>query len=567
MRKVSPYVRSAGVLVLGTALLTAACSRGPVRNPSTVGCDPATVQARMEALGRASDPTIGGGPIAALPVLVPLYKRRGWEPIWNDSSKCRALLTLVEHSKEHGLAPLDFHERRVRAWLDPGTRNGDAAFLADREILFSDALARLAVTLHFGKLDPAKLDPAWNFARRPASDDPANVLAAIVASRDLVAMVEGLAPQIGFYTGLREALQRYRAVWSSGGWPRMGPGTALKPGDRDSRVTALRQRLLASGELRGPDPADPQLFGEGVTEAVKRFQTRHGIEADGKVGPRTLEELDVPVEARIDQIRANLERVRWVFREIPRKFVLVDIAGYRLHLYQDGRETWSTRVQVGKPHHSTPVFRSMLKLVVFNPTWTIPPGILRRETLPKLLKDPIAYLGQHDMSLVTHSGKVVDPTTVDWDTVRRGRFPYMVRQEPGPKNALGRVKFLFPNPYLVYVHDTPSQARFGSAERAFSHGCIRTENPLDLAELLLRQQGWDRARIDRVLAGGRITEVAVDPPVPVVLLYWTAEAGPDGSIQFRRDLYGRDRRIIEGLNTPYLVEPPKAAVPEDRRTS
>lgn len=211
-----------------------------------------------------------------------------------------------------------------------------------------------------------------------------------------------------------------------------------------------------------------------------------------------------------------------------------------------------------------PVFRSMLQSVELNPTWTVPPGILRHEILPKLLRDPIAYLRRTRMSLVTPSGKIVDPATVDWNTVRKGRFPYMVRQEPGPTNALGQVKFLFPNPYMVYLHDTPSKAKFGSAERAFSHGCIRTENPLELARLLLKNQGWDRGRIDRIVASRKTTRVSVRPPIPLFLLYWTAQVEEDGSVQFRRDLYGRDRKIIEGLDTAFLVEPPEDEAQESQ---
>ena len=290
---------------------------------------------------------------------------------------------------------------------------------------------------------------------------------------------------------------------------------------------------------------------------MKRFQERHGIDPDGKVGPRSVEEMNIPVEARIDQIRATLERVRWVFRDVPEDYYLiVDIAGFHAYLFEEGERIWSTRVQVGKAYHATPVFKDTIRYLDFNPTWTIPPGILRNETLPRVRKDP-DYLSRNNMSVVTNSGKIVDPSTIDWAATATKGFPYMIRQEPGPHNALGRVKFMFPNQYMVYLHDTPSKGLFARTERAFSHGCIRTENPFDLATLLLDDQGWDRARIDRVVASKKNTRVNLEEPIAVMLLYWTAEADAEGTVFFRRDVYDRDPPIITGLDEPFRVDPPE----------
>jgi murein L,D-transpeptidase YcbB/YkuD len=279
---------------------------------------------------------------------------------------------------------------------------------------------------------------------------------------------------------------------------------------------------------------------------VKRFQERHGIDADGKVGPRSIEEMNIPVEARVDQIRASLERVRWVFRDIQGDYLIVDIAGYNAHLVKHGERIWSTRVQVGKAYHATPVFKDTMRYLDFNPTWTIPPGILRNETLPRIRKDPN-----------TTAGKIVDPSTIDWAATATKGFPYMIRQEPGPHNALGRVKFIFPNKYMVYLHDTPSKGLFARTERAFSHGCIRTQNPFELATLLLGDQGWNRARVDQVVASKKNTRVNLEEPITVMLLYWTAEADDEGTVFFRRDVYDRDAPIIKGLDQPFRVDPPE----------
>jgi len=380
----------------------------------------------------------------------------------------------------------------------------------------------------------------------------------VLNKKNIAAALEETGPDTPFYNWLRQALVTYRGIMAGGGWPTVPDGEVLKLGSSGPRVAALRERLTITGDLTAPGPADPAVFDEGLDAGVKHFQERHGIDPDGKVGPSSIEELNVPVEARINQIRATLERVRWVFRDIPGDYLIVDIAGFHAFLVEEGEPIWSTRVQVGKPYHATPVFKDTMRYLDFNPTWTIPPGILRNETLPRIRKDP-DYLSRNNMSVVTNAGKIVDPSTIDWAATATKGFPYMIRQEPGPHNALGRVKFMFPNKYMVYLHDTPSKGLFARTERAFSHGCIRTENPFDLATLLLDDQGWDRARVDQVVASKKNTRVNLDEPITVMLLYWTAQSDAEGTVFFRRDVYDRDAPIIKGLDELYRVDPPERA--------
>ncbi|MFV2072158.1 MAG: murein L,D-transpeptidase [Thermoanaerobaculales bacterium] len=511
---------------------------------------------RIEWLSSASEPTIDGTPIAAVRLITKLYERRGYEPAWTDPAMIEALFDLVLRSVGHGLNPEDFHARQLGARLRPGAHTNDAVFHADTEILCTDALARLAVTLRFGKLDPADLDPAWNFSREIRARDPVEAFDTILRSGNLTDAVESLDPNTDFYNRLRRALVRYRGIMAAGGWPAVPAGPVLKLGSFGPRVATLRNRLSTTGDLTAPNPPDPSIFDDRLESGVKSFQARHGIDPDGKVGPRSIEELNIPVSARINQIRASLERMRWVFRDLPEDFLVVDIAGFHAYLFRDGEEIWSTRVQVGKPFHATPVFKDSMRFLDFNPTWTIPPGILRNEILPAIRRDP-DYLRRNNMSVVTTAGKVVDPSTIDWPATASKGFPYMIRQEPGPGNALGRVKFMFPNKYMVYLHDTPSKGLFARSERAFSHGCIRTENPFELATLLLGDQGWDRARIDQVVASKKTTRVNLSEPLTVMLLYWTAEADENGAVFFRKDLYDRDAPIIEGLDEPFRASPPK----------
>jgi murein L,D-transpeptidase YcbB/YkuD len=514
--------------------------------------DQQVLRDRIASLSTTAIPTVDGAPIAAVPGITKLYEVRNWEPAWTPAM-IRQLYEQVQRSIEHGLNPTDFHAQQLGARLKSTAK--DAVYRADTEILCTDALARLAVTIEFGKLDPSSLDRAWNFDRSVEGLDAVSLFNNALNNGNIAAALEAIEPDLVEYDRLQDALVEHLNIQARGGWPTVPEGEGLKLGSTGPRVVALRERLKVTGDLGDTGATDPAIFGEGLEAAVTRFQRRHGIDPDGKVGPRTLEELTVPVEARIDQIRANLERARWVFRDVEDTYVIVDIAGYRLDLVENGRTVWSTNVQVGKPYHATPVFKSTMKYIEFNPTWTIPPGILRNETLPAIRRDP-SYLSRNNMSVVTTSGKIVDPATIDWAATAGKGFPYMIRQEPGTRNALGQVKFIFPNEYMVYLHDTPSKGLFARTERAFSHGCIRTQNPFDFAEHLLDNQGWDRARIDQVHESRKTTRVNLKTPVTVMLLYWTADVAEDGTVRFKKDVYGRDAKIIAGLAEPFRVDPP-----------
>jgi murein L,D-transpeptidase YcbB/YkuD len=467
----------------------------------------------------------------------------------------------VRGSTSHGLDPADYHLQAISSRLAAGDwESADPVARGELELLLTDSLARLAFTLHFGKLDPEQLDPVWNLSREWGGADPVGVFEQALRSGRIRELLEAAPPQYPFYGRLREGLARYRTIEAAGGWPALVGGDALKPGASDPRVPALRQRLEIEGDLAPAQADQPELYDAAVEAAVRRFQERTGLDPDGVLGKRTVAELNVPVGRRIEQLRASLERARWVFRDVQEDLLLVDVAGFKLHLFRDGDEVWVTRVQVGKPYHSTPIFKAAMTHVVLNPTWTVPPGILKNEVLPAVRKDP-AYLAAHNMSVVRSDGSIVAPSTVDWS----GRFSYSIRQEPGPKNSLGRVKFMFPNEYFVYLHDTPSKSLFDRADRAFSHGCIRVEDPLRLAELVLAgSEGWDRAAIDRTVASGKTQSVFLNEHLTVMLLYWTAEVTRQGTVLFSEDIYDRDPRIIAGLNRPFEYRPPRG-LPDELR--
>ena len=269
------------------------------------------------------------------------------------------------------------------------------------------------------------------------------------------------------------------------------------------------------------------------------------------MGPATLAALNVTVEQRVEQIRANLERARWVFYDPGSEFLVVNIAGFRAYLLRRGEIIWSSRVQVGRPYTQTPVFAAKMSYIVFNPTWTVPTSIVRNETVPAIRRDP-NYLASHNMDVFDSSGKMVDPASVNWSATNGG--PYRFVQRPGPNNALGRMKFMFPNEHAVYLHDTPSRSLFERDNRAFSHGCIRVDDVYGLAVTLLGS-GWSRERIDRVIAGGKTETVFLDKPLPIMLLYWTTEVDAAGRVSFFTDVYSRDAAVIAALKEPFRPSP------------
>ena len=542
-------------LVVGLGLMV--CGYGTVLADEAVG---QALRERVERLRETGQLTVDGVSLAAIGLIPEIYERRGFEAAWTRQKQIDALVQAVEDSYAQGLDPADYHIDQIRSAaksIASGERIA-ATRRADIDLLLTDALARLGYHLRFGKVNPEELDPDWNFNRELAGKDPSTVIQEAIDSDSLTTFIDRVLPRGFFYHRLKTALAQYRGIQAAGGWPTVVDGPALKVGMTDDRVSTLAKRLQASGDLdESFAPADARLFGQTVDQAVKRFQYRHGLSADGVVGAGTLAALNVPVEARVEQIRINLERARWVFDDIEDEFIFVNIAEFRVFLVRNREYVWTARAQVGKPYRKTPVFKSTLKYVVFNPTWTVTPGILAKDIMPRAKRDP-GYLQTKNIDIRDNNGAIVDPKSIDWEAVSARSFPYKLVQRPGPTNALGQVKFIFPNKYFVFLHDTPSKALFERPDRAFSSGCIRVQSPLDLAAVLLESKGWNREKVDAVIASQKTETVFLAEPMTVMLLYLTVTVDGDGTIRFEKDIYGRDQRIGDGLKAPFRVSPPRS---------
>lgn len=522
------HLASAGRALLAAVLIATAAAAAPAVSTAPSPEQPVTT----------ADPQLSTA-------LLAFYQARDFALVWTEPSRRQALLSALAELHDDGLDPQDYRLDALRsAWSVPADKIADpiATDLLATRSLFT-ALAHLLN----GKVDPRKLEPGWNFPPRPLDLERGLQDAALaIDGGQLAALFDGARPQHPLYAQLRSGLRRLYQVAESGGWPTIAPGETLKPGLHDPRVSMLRQRLQQGGyAIAGDDPSS-ELFDTSLEAAVRQFQREQYLEVDGAVGKATLAALNIPVQARIAQLRANLERARWLLHEPSREFLLVDIAGYKASFFENGQPTWSTRVQVGKPYRETPSFRSQIDRITFNPTWTVPPTILRKDVLPKVRANP-SYLAANRLRALDASGNELDPAQIDWNN------PHGVtlRQDAGAGAALGRVAIRFDNPYSVYLHDTPHTELFGREQRAFSSGCIRVEQPLELVERLFNDPvQWNRAAIDAAIASRQTRTVSLAQPVTVLLVYWSVDVHRDGRLSFKPDIYRRDARLQALLDQP-----------------
>jgi len=514
---------------------------------------PATVVEQTADLIRYMVAINGAGQVDGVPLAVPeqvsrYYWQREFRPAWfgRDGIHIEAgeLLHVLRRAESEGLPLHDYALAAIEQHLF-GVMD-DPQQLAQLDLLLTDAFIHYSRNVHSGRLDPRRAGGDWFIPYTTV--DAAALLSPALEQHNLLTLLTDLPPAHAGYRRLRAALQRYRAIAAEGGWPEVAQGAILRGGVRDPRVAQLRRRLWLSGDLATAAAAEPELFDAALRRAVRRFQVRHGLHDDGSVGEATLAALNVPVEQRIRQIEANMERWRWLPRQLEPRHILVNMAGYELQVMEDEKTVLHMRVIVGRDYRQTPVFASSMTALVLNPHWYVPHRVFRDDILPRLQRDPehLARLGMRLFSSLRGNGSEVDAAAIDWSAVDGDTFPYTLRQGPGPHNALGRIKFLLPNRYGIFLHDTPERALFSQPARAFSSGCIRLEEPVELARYALADAArWNRAALEAAIAQGKPLTLDLPEPLPVYLLYWTAWVDAAGTLHLRDDIYGRDQRLLE----------------------
>lgn len=520
---------------------------------------------QVEQLHFGEQKLLGTASIYTAGLLLELYRKNQFQLLWTNKDTINQLRSAIIASAEEGLIPDDYHLQAINRLSKEMDQTVSTATQVEYDIILADALLLLGQHKRFGKVDPAEVEERKNLKpglpRATLLDAHLNS----IQTGTVRAALDALTPNHQAYVHLKKALNDYRKLSSTGGWSKVPPGPSLRPGMQDDRIKALRNRLMVTGELKQKG-ADPTLYDDSVMAAVKAFQLRHHLEPDGVAGKSTIDAMNVTAAERVNQIRVNLERARWIFHDMPSSSIIIDIAGFMLQYYHEKQPAWRTKVMVGQPFNQTPIFRSAITYLVLNPTWTIPPEIVKNETIPRILLEK-NYLAKQHLRILTSTGEEVNPASVPWRQFMGKYLPYTLRQDPGEENSLGLIKFIFPNPHHVYLHDTPSKALFDRTQRAFSHGCIRVQNPLELGRMLLTNDlgnPVNEAKFNQILSSGKTTTVILKQPLPIYLMYLTANV-QEGRVMFKPDLYLRDQSIFEALNAqPTPVQPEELSEVKER---
>ena len=506
---------------------------------------------------KAGNLRAGGDSIYARAALTDFYERRHYREAWS-LQRADDLLKALRLADLEGLRPNDYHLAAIENLFSSVRSDLQKSLgvspdrLAELDLLLTDAFLVYGSHLLSGRVNPETIQPNWGSTYQ-RSIDLAAVLEAALASDNISDTLATLTPPQPGFRRLRQALAHYRELASRGGWPTIPDGPTLKRDDHGSRVAALRERLSLDGDFEAGKWAAPQLFDEALEQALKRFQRRHGLGASGTMDAATRVALNVSLERRVEQLEVNLERWRWLPQDLGRRYILVNIPAFKLEVVEDEAVVLGMRIVVGTIDDPTPILNATMGYMFLNPYWNVPRAMAAHEMLPKIKRDP-SYLARQNLRVLKDSGPEVhevNPATVDWSAITPDDFPYRLRQDPGPFNGMGRFKFIFINKFDVYLHDTPGRHLFEKTQRAFSHGCIRIEKPLDLAVFLLRQDpDWNRDALLRELETKVTRSVLLPEQIPIYLVYRTAWADGDSTIQFRPDIYSWDAPLLVAMRAP-----------------
>ena len=491
--------------------------------------------------------SIDGIPLRHKDKLQRIYAERNYIPVWSIDGQytntTRAVLRKLDNSSLLGLHPSHYYTKVLNSWLhlqEPQT--------ASRlEILLTDSLYEYFDNLANGQSGEKPGDDGGWFLKQAKTNVHNYVMNFFRGDASFRQTIDNLQPLHHRYTGLLVALQDHHRLFAEGGFQTVDPGPTLKPGMRSPRVAQLRNRLMQSGDITDNYASAPDQYDWLLEEGLKTFQQRHGLDADGLLGGNTLKELNVPIEHRIAQIEVNLDRWRWLPSDLGNSHLTVNTAGFELDVVLDGYSSLHMNVVVGKPEHRTPIFSDRMEHLVFNPSWHVPVSITKNELLPKERANP-GYLENKNFVAVS----LADKSSTAISSLSTGELEssyfisrYRLQQLPGENNALGSVKFMLPNQYSIYLHDTNAKSLFEKTSRAYSHGCVRLEDPHHLAKTILAHDGHDPSRVDSILESGRSKTINLNAALPVHMTYQTSWVDESGKINFRKDIYSHDAHAIQ----------------------
>ncbi|EAZ80187.1 L,D-transpeptidase family protein [Algoriphagus machipongonensis] len=524
------------------------------------------IETRLSKFEEGQSVQIEGKRFQTSDELKSFYKNREFEEVWSKNGKINStandFLEELENVKYDGLNPEDYNLALIQEFFEDIKsqqkilKPKSTPELVDLDFLMTDAFFRLAKDLELGKIGPESRGTYWKLEAKESNTDPLELLNSVAEGEDIEDALASLYPKLDMYSKGREVLKTLYETSERDtlNWKQVSFEQSLKVGDRNQSVPKLRERLQFWGFLDTYETEDELLFDSTMWEGLKKYQIENGMKPDGAIGDLTAGFLNDSPEKLIDIASVNMERMRWL-PEInwDEELVLVNIANYQLDYLDKGDTTLSAKVIVGKEYNESPVFSAPMSYIVFSPYWNIPSSITQDEILPSLKKNK-AYLQEKNMEVVSNTGEVLDPNKVNWKEKDGEEFPFRIRQKPGGSNSLGLVKFMFPNDYNIYIHDTPARSLFQRESRALSHGCIRIQYPDQFAKSLLRDKKWTTEKISEAMHQENEEVVKLNREVPVLLLYLTFWTDDKGQGHFRPDIYNRDAELLKALRSAPKAE-------------
>ena len=496
--------------------------------------------------------------------LFSFYLHREFNPVWINkeglNKKAEDFIGMLLRTEYEGLDSSIYHRDDILSLLTHIKLNSiyrifEPEKFAELELLLTDSFFSYGYQLSEGMINPNSYDFDWHI-KKPKKD-LLKILQTILYHDKLEELVDILQPHHPGYLRLKSALLKYINIRNSGGWHKIPGSSKMRRGDTGKRIAALQSRLIISGDLTESKSSKLEYFDETLKEAVKKFQARNGLKSDGVVGSNTLAALNISVEDRIEQIKLNMERWRWLPRDLGERYILVNTANFELNVIENGQTLESSRVIVGKKKRPTPVLSQKITYLELNPYWNIPFKIALKDILPHIKKDP-NYLAEKNIRIFenwTDDAKEISPESIDWDNITKKNLVYKFRQDPVNSNALGRIKFIFPNKYSIYLHDTPAHELFSKTKRTFSSGCIRVEKPLELADYLLKSNSkWNPDKLAAAVNSKETKEIFLSHPINIHILYWTTWVDKKGVVNFRDDIYGRDRQLYIAFKEKHISQ-------------